>query len=407
MRTLLLLLALSAAAYGQKAIGYQVVTEFPGSPTVRQVVIKSDTVWMYRAGEWRALPVPYVLISGGGSTDSTVFATVNRMLDSLADVRSSIPSTASFVAKGDSTTMPGYVTRTQFAADSTYKAAQIALKKANSDTSAATGYLRVHQLYDKGGSYAQIKAGSRYFFAKNDSSAAGGGDMYRADSSTYYMTLPTVKDSLGDHRTTIDTKQPIITNLADTSKYVETGGPASVPTAGASGYVLKKSSATNYDYAWATDVSAGSWTELKRTSADTTCSVINQGMKRIGDLGFTVAANSVYEISATITYGNVAATTTGLVLGFTGPTATVAALTVQIPLAVDGVGGEWQGWLNGAADSSLCTATPVTSSYFTAYMFGRIYVGANAGTFYPTFRPDAAAAITVRQYSTLDYRKLN
>ena len=66
MRTLLLFLVLSATAYAQKAIGYEVVTNFPGSPTERQVVIRSDTLWSFRNGEWRVLRVPYALIASAG-----------------------------------------------------------------------------------------------------------------------------------------------------------------------------------------------------------------------------------------------------------------------------------------------------------------------------------------------------
>ena len=149
------------------------------------------------------------------------------------------------------------------------------------------------------------------------------------------------------------------------------------------------------------------FTELYRTSADTTFAAINAGMKVIGMLQFDMVANGVYEIDANITFGNVAATTTGFALGFTGPASSVAALTAQIPNAADGVGGEWQGWLNGAADSTVSTATPVTSVWFSAYVFGRIYNGANAGAFRLTWRPEAAANMTVRQWSVLRYRKVN
>mgnify|MGYP001576057998 CR=1 FL=1 len=150
-----------------------------------------------------------------------------------------------------------------------------------------------------------------------------------------------------------------------------------------------------------------SWTELTRTTADTTMAVINTGIKVIGGLEFPMLANKAYAVEYWIVHGNVAATTSGMVLGHIGPNASVAALTAEMPNAVDGVAAGWQGWLNGVKDSTVSTATPVVSVWLTSHIFGVVYNGANAGTFSIAWRPEAAANTTVRQNSHMKYKQLN
>lgn len=162
------------------------------------------------------------------------------------------------------------------------------------------------------------------------------------------------------------------------------------------------------DRTWQTLPGGGSaWTELTRAGADTTMAAINTGIRVIGELQFPMLANKTYAVDFYIIHGNVAATTSGMVLGFIAPTASVAALTVNMPNAVDGVAGGWQGWLNGAKDSTVSTATPVISVWFTSHIYGVIYNGANAGMFSVAWRPEAAANTTVRQNSFGKYKQLN
>jgi lysophospholipase L1-like esterase len=148
------------------------------------------------------------------------------------------------------------------------------------------------------------------------------------------------------------------------------------------------------------------WTTIRRTATDTTSAVIAAGMYKIGGLAFSMVANGVYEIRAVLIYGNVAATTTGFGVGFIGPTASVAAISVSIPLAVDGASAMWSGFLNGAVDSTIATSTPVISQYFAARIAGNIYNSSNAGTFYLTWRPEVAASVTLRQDSWMEYRRV-
>ena len=58
-----------------------------------------------------------------------------------------------------------------------------------------------------------------------------GGDMYRADSTTYYMTLSTVKDSLGDIRTTVNTK--LATSAVGSAAYTDSVRVATLDKANA------------------------------------------------------------------------------------------------------------------------------------------------------------------------------
>ncbi len=204
-------------------------------------------------------------------------------------------------------------------------------------------------------------------------------------------------------RTMLSTKQATISNLADTSKYLESVTLANITATG----TPSSSTYLRGDWTWNTPAGGGTWTELTRTGADTTMSAINTGIRVIGGLEFPMLANKAYAVEFWIVHGGVAATTSGMVLGFMAPTGAVAALTALLPTAADGVAGGWQGWLNGAKDSTVSTATPVVSVWFTSHIYGVIYNGANAGTFSVAWRPEAAANTTVRQNSFGKYKQLN
>lgn len=385
MKRLLFLLLLTTPLYAQYEQRMPAAWRYSARPItgnfIGRYISVGDTVMVYTEAGWQVLYITTtyhkdsVGTGGPGSPpDSTVFVTKTN----LDSVKANRPYASHAHAQANVTGLPDSLANHQ-----TQFSTAINSKAASSHTQAISTVT-----------------------GQADTNAA---HLPRTEATTLLGTKVNYSDTTSTvaNQWRLNAKQNLIANLADTSKYVETDGPASVPTAGTSGYVLKKNSATNYDYSWAADLSGGTWTELKRTAADTTFAAINQGMKVIGGLAFNMVANGVYEIDGNVTFGNVAATTTGLVLGFTGPASSVAAITCQIPLAVDGVGGEWQGWLNGAADSTISTATPVTSSWFTAYVFGRIYNGANAGAFQLKWRPEAAANMTVRQYSALNYRKVS
>ena len=100
---------------------------------------------------------------------------------------------------------------------------------------------------------------------------------------------------------------------------------------------------------------------------------------------FPVLANTMYSFGAKLLYMT-PATTTGLRVGLTVPANTVRfAATARIPIAANGAGGEYQGWLTASGQSVTGTGTPATNTPYLAEVSGIIYTGATGGFVVPQF----------------------
>jgi len=292
-----------------------------------------------------------------------------------------------------------------------------------------------------------------------DTTSAGGGDMYRADSTTYYMTLSTVKDSLNDHQTqfsaAINGKQATIANLADTSNYYERGDT----TSGVTGRIATW--ATLRDTAAAIRASIGGGSGETNTMSNITGSGVgiyksktgvNFDMKRLkavtlNPLTITDATDSVL-VSDGWTYSYVttnqsnntrgtptalwaiavdasskyefegmvidtgAATTTGTVF-YVSASGTVAGSTMIFETNANTTLGTDQ----QAADQCLLTSSSVSdSSVFatrgvvnpaTSYIKGQVRTNANARTYTIGYKSEiSGSAVVVMAGSYIRYRKL-
>jgi hypothetical protein len=461
MKTLLLSLIMCVAASAQYVPTYSIVAELP-TPTGsgKTYVLASDsTRYVDGPRGWRKIggapSTGWVTIGAGGgdmyrADSTTYYMTRNEVKDSLGDVRASIPSTASFVAKADSATMPGYVTRTQFsadttykaaqlltriakadsatmpgyvtrtqfaadttyktaqdvairavqAADSTYKAAQIALRKLNSDTTAATGYLRNWQLWDKGGSYLEVTKGTRKFFAKNDS-AGGAGEVNTAsnltgsgvglwkDKSTYDLRFKRIKA----------TAPLTVTDNTD-SVTIATGGMLTAWDTTRNAYLDKAQTIAGAQTVTGTMNGAVPYTYLFK-SGDTTLASI-WPYRDIGELQFNMLTSGVYEIKlylimsrATAANGytiaaNFSQNPTATYLQGRGPNTGVVQLTDQISTNLDSV--VFNGTTVTTHDETTVTGIIVNAGSGTALKF--------------RFHCEVATNVIIRKGSYLAYRKL-
>ena len=145
------------------------------------------------------------------SVDSTLFATVNRTLDSLSDIRTSMNSLGGGGAVSSVTGSLGVISIPPTGA------VKVRLDKSGID-SLVTGKVR-----------NMASSDSLWWWNKRDTASTPG-----------VPTINRMLDSLGDLRTTINTKQATIANLADTSKYVQypdTTTGALVASASKSGFL--------------------------------------------------------------------------------------------------------------------------------------------------------------------------
>jgi hypothetical protein len=122
-------------------------------------------------------------------------------------------------------------------------------------------------------------------------------------------------------------------------------------------------------------------------------------------LSFAVAAGTTYRFNGYIVF-RTAATTTGLKLAATVPAFTVFAAAVNIPLAADGSGGMWHGWLTSSGDSVTATGVQAANTDYVAVIQG-VLIPSASGTFQLQFASEVAlSAATIRPGSHLAYRAI-
>lgn len=69
--------------------------------------------------------------------------------------------------------------------------------------------------------------------------------------------------------------------------------------------------------------------------------------------------------------------TNGIKLGLTFPAAVMVTANVRIPVAADGVSGEFQGWITSSGDSVIGSGVQSTGTNYLAEIFGTIRPSAN------------------------------
>jgi len=124
----------------------------------------------------------------------------------------------------------------------------------------------------------------------------------------------------------------------------------------------------------------------------------------------TLAANSVYECTAFITFRS-AATTTGINLGFSSVAGSIPMLEITVPLTSTAVASQLRKIFPNAAESTtgnvLGTGVTAINSNHTAKVHGIITTGANSGSFTLRFATEvAASAITLQIGSTLVLKQI-
>jgi hypothetical protein len=199
------------------------------------------------------------------------------------------------VAKVDSASMPGYATRTMLQADSLYRAAQEALMVKKADSTIAAGYA----------TRTMLQADSLYRKAQEATKQSAIANL--ADTSKYLEYADSSKsDNSGFARVwQVNAKQATISNLADTSKYMEY--PDTNTTIATTEYVRTHSSGTTVyqDYNPATsytyfDDFDGPWSTgaTSNLSFWRTWSYYTMGTSAGGNLYQDSTSNGVIRITA-------------------------------------------------------------------------------------------------------------
>ena len=262
--------------------------------------------------------------------------------------------TTSAVSKADSALMPGYATRTQFAADTTYKAALIASKQNTIANLADTSK------YVEGGEFA---ADTLYKASLAATKVA------KADSALMpgYATRTQFAADTTYKAAQIATKEPTIT-AGTTTQY------------------------WRGDKSWQTYVPGiTGWSTAKRT-ADTTTSTAT--LKNVG-LAFSVVSGHYYKFKFVLLYST-GATTTGIKVALTCPAVTDFSAGVKIfGFAVDAAAGAWMGVINSSGDVVTSTGVAVIDVHYTAEVEGIIVPSAD-GVLQLQWASETTAAATLK-----------
>jgi hypothetical protein len=185
---------------------------------------------------------------------------------------------------------------------------------------------------------------------------------------------------------------------------VVAGGPASVPTGGATGQVLKKIDATNYNYSWQADATGGSSYTLVAKLAGDQATGANTTPVTLSGLVFTFAANSTYRVHF---YGGVApaAATTGCGFQF-DVSAAVTSIYVKFTHQL-AAAGTLTGGSSIADDASAGVSSGMpTTAVWPVTGEGIIITGANVGTAQLRFRSETTAITTCKAGFTLVVEKI-
>ena len=99
-------------------------------------------------------------------------------------------------------------------------------------------------------------------------------------------------------------------------------------------------------------------------------------MSDITGLNFLLASGTTYSFAFDVLFQSGIATT-GIKLGLTFPAATIVSAKARIPIAADGAGGEFQGWITTSGDSVIGTGVETANTTYIGTMKGVIRPSAN------------------------------
>jgi hypothetical protein len=117
-------------------------------------------------------------------------------------------------------------------------------------------------------------------------------------------------------------------------------------------------------------------------------------------LSFPVTANTYYHFKFLVVFST-AATTTGIRLSISTPASpAILSATASIPIAADGAGGEFQGWITASDDVVIGTGVQAINTNYMAIVEGTILTGAAAGTVQLRYGSEiAGSGVTIRRAS--------
>ena len=115
-------------------------------------------------------------------------------------------------------------------------------------------------------------------------------------------------------------------------------------------------------------------------------------------LSFPVTSGVYYHFKFGVLFRS-AATTTGLKLGMTFPAVTRFGATIMTPIAADGAGGQFQGWITTSGDSVIGTGVQAANTDYFAIIEGMILASANGTLQVQHASEVASSGVTIRQGS--------
>jgi hypothetical protein len=125
----------------------------------------------------------------------------------------------------------------------------------------------------------------------------------------------------------------------------------------------------------------------------------------VTDLSFSLISGNTYYYEFYTLFAT-SITTTGLRLAVTYPAATLASYRAEIPVAADGVSGDFQGWGTASGDGIVGTGVQAINTAYLANLTGIILPSEN-GTLQLQFGSEiAASTVTVYRCSFGKLKKL-
>jgi hypothetical protein len=99
--------------------------------------------------------------------------------------------------------------------------------------------------------------------------------------------------------------------------------------------------------------------------------VLNTTLTNVSQLFFALTSGTTYSFAFYVIFRS-AATTNGIRVALTFPAATIVSATAWIPVAADGVGGEFQGWITSSGDSVIGPGVETAGLDYIAEISGLI-----------------------------------